>query len=301
MRRTLLATGLAAALVLLTGCDYQDGLNSLPMPGTQGNDDGSYSVRAEFTTMSGMEPNTQVMVDNVNVGSVSKISLQNWHAIATIRLNHDVDLPANATAKVAQTSLLGSKHIELAPPATEQPAGKLKEGSVIGLDHTSSYPDTEDVLASASLLLNGGGLEKVQTITGELNKALGGREQQTRDTLDQLDSFAAGLDRQKGQITAALDGLNRLGKQAADQKQVIEKTLTDLEPALDALNQERGPLIQAMTDLNGFSDAAGQIIDETQGALVTNLRNLEPVLKSLADSGDALVGSTGILATGRSR
>ena len=40
-----------------------------------------------------------------------------------MRLNGDVDLPANATAKIGQTSLLGSLHIELAPPTDQPPQG----------------------------------------------------------------------------------------------------------------------------------------------------------------------------------
>jgi len=39
-----------------------------------------------------------------------------WHALVTMRIDGDVELPANATAKLGQTSLLGSLHVELAPP-----------------------------------------------------------------------------------------------------------------------------------------------------------------------------------------
>ena len=49
-------------------------------------------------------------------GTVTKIEREGWHALVTMRLNSDVDVPANATIKLGQTSLLGSLHIELAPP-----------------------------------------------------------------------------------------------------------------------------------------------------------------------------------------
>ena len=63
-----------------------------------------------------IQPNSRVRVGDVTVGNVTKVELQGWHALVTMRLNGDVVLPANATAKVGQTSLLGSLHIELAPP-----------------------------------------------------------------------------------------------------------------------------------------------------------------------------------------
>ena len=49
----------------------------------------------------------------LTVGTVTHIERQDWHALVTMTINGDVQLPANATAKVGQTSLLGSRHIEL--------------------------------------------------------------------------------------------------------------------------------------------------------------------------------------------
>ena len=48
-----------------------------------------------------------------------------------MRIDGDVHLPANSTAKLGQTSLLGSMHIELAPPKDEPPVWRLENGSVI--------------------------------------------------------------------------------------------------------------------------------------------------------------------------
>ena len=59
-------------------------------------------------------------VNDVNVGAVTKIERQDRHALVTIQLNGDVNLPANATAALAQTSLLGSLHI--AVPSSRGPA-----------------------------------------------------------------------------------------------------------------------------------------------------------------------------------
>ena len=63
-----------------------------------------------------IEPNSRVRVADVTVGNVTKIERQGWNALVTMELNGNVQLPANATAKLGQTSLLGSLHIALAPP-----------------------------------------------------------------------------------------------------------------------------------------------------------------------------------------
>ena len=99
----------------MPGCQWR-GLNSLPLPGTQGGGPGSYEIKAQLPDVGTFQQNSRVRVGDATVGNVTKIERQGWHALVTMRLNGDVNLPANATAKVGQTSLLGSLHIELAPP-----------------------------------------------------------------------------------------------------------------------------------------------------------------------------------------
>ena len=105
-----------ACLAVVPGCEWR-GLNSLT---AAGNRRATATVPTPFRrncpTSSTIQQNTRVRVADVNVGNVTKIEVQDWHALVTMRINGDVHLPANSTAKVGQTSLLGSMHIELAPP-----------------------------------------------------------------------------------------------------------------------------------------------------------------------------------------
>ena len=177
-----------------------------------------------------IQQNTRVRVADVNVGNVTKIEVQDWHALVTMRINGDVHLPANSTAKVGQTSLLGSMHIELAPPTDEAPQGELKDGSVIPLSSASTYPTTEQTLASVSILLNGGGLGQLQEINQTFAKALAGRENDMRSLLTQLDTFIAQLNDQTDDIITATEKLNSLAGQVAASDQTVDTAL-DHDPA----------------------------------------------------------------------
>ena len=90
-------------------------------------------------------------------------------------LDGDVDLPSNATAKVAQTSLLGSQHIELSPPATGPADGQLTDGANIPESPSGRYPTTEEVLSSLGIVVNKGNLGALQDITDEAYAAVAGR------------------------------------------------------------------------------------------------------------------------------
>ena len=49
--------------------------------------------------------NSPVRVNDVNVGSISDMRVEDYTAIVTVTLNEEVRLPANAHAKLGQTSL----------------------------------------------------------------------------------------------------------------------------------------------------------------------------------------------------
>ena len=116
-------------------------MNSLPLPGTEGGGPGSFEVQAQLPDVTNIQPNSRVRVGDVTVGNVTKIERQGWHALVTMTINGDVNLPANATAKVGQTSLLGSLHVELAPPTDVAPEGRLHDGSLIPLSQRRRLPD----------------------------------------------------------------------------------------------------------------------------------------------------------------
>jgi phospholipid/cholesterol/gamma-HCH transport system substrate-binding protein len=292
------AKGLVAALALaaLSGCGFH-GANSFALPGTKGRGPGSYTIQAQMPDVQNLERNSRVRVNDVTVGTVTNIELQGWHALITMTINGDVDLPANATATVGQTSLLGSVHVELAPPAGVPPEGKLKNASLIPLSSGGAYPSTERTLAAVSLLLNGGGLGQIQDITKALSTAFSGREQDLRSLLGQLDKFVGYLNDQKDDIIAATDSLNNLVGQLADQKPVIDKALKIIPDALSVLKDERDNLADALGELAKFGALAADSVNKTKENLVKELKDLGPVLQSLADAGPALTRSLGFFGT----
>ena len=80
MRHTLIAAFVAACLFTITGCEWR-GLNSLRLPGTEGGGDGSYTIQAQLPDVVVIQQNTRVRVGDVNIGNVTKIEVQDWHAL----------------------------------------------------------------------------------------------------------------------------------------------------------------------------------------------------------------------------
>ena len=292
------AAGLAIAMAAAasSGCSWQ-GLNSLPLPGTAGGGPGSFTVRAELPNVVNLQPNSRVRVGDVTVGNVTKVDIQGWHALLTMSIDGDVDLPANATVKLGQTSLFGSLHIELAPPTAAAPEGRLHDGSLIPLSNAGVFPSTEQTLAAISLVLNGGGVGQIQDITQALSTAFAGRADDLRSLINQLDTYVGHLNDQKDDIIAAADSLNNLVGQIAEQQPVVDKALKTIPDALAVLNDQRQNIADAVTQLGQFSALASDSVNQTKSALVRELSDIAPVLKSLADAGPALTRALSVLPT----
>lgn len=298
LKRLVAGTVCAAALALgVAGCSNWRGLNSVSLPGTEGGGPGAFDIQVQMPDITNLQPNSRVRVADVTVGTVTKVERQDWHALLTLRLNAEVNLPANATATIGQTSLLGSLHVELAPPAGIAPQGRLHQGSLIPLANSATYPTTEQTLAAVSMLLNGGGLGQMQDITEALSTALRGREDDLRSLINQLETFVAKTNEQTGDIIEATDKLNGLAGKFAAQQPVLDKAVRTIPDALQVLKEQRENLIAALDQLGKFSALAADSTRQTKESLVREFNNLGPVLESLANAGPNMTRSLSILTT----
>lgn len=143
-------------------------------------------------------------------------------------------------------------------------------------------------IAVESMLLNGGGVAQIRTISTELNHALAGNEPQVRALLANLNTLVTALDSRKGEITRALDGINRLAATLAARRGAITTALDDLQPGLAELERQRGQLVDMLQSLDRLSGVATHVVDAGQEDLLTDLRSLQPTLAKLAASGQNL-------------
>lgn len=295
--RTLACSAVVIATAAATGCSDWRGLNSLPMPGTQGGGPGSFVITAELPDVNNIQPNSRVRVADVNVGTVTDIERQGWHALLTIRLNGDVNLPENSTVRIGLTSLLGSLHVELAPPTDAPPQGRLHDGSLIPLSRGGAFPSTEQTLAALSVVLNGGGIGQVQDITEAFSTAFDGREQDVRSMIGQLETFTRNVNDQNGDIIAATESLDNLVGQFADQQPVLDHALETIPEALAVLSGQRQNIVDTAREFGTFAALTVDSVTRTKDNLVKELTDIGPVLESLANAGPSMTRSLSLIPT----
>ena len=290
----------AAALVVvgataLTGCDFS--VYSLPLPGGADLGDDPYAVTVQFNDVLDLVPQSAVKVDDVTVGRVDEVELDGYTAEVTVLLRKDVKLPDNAVAQIRQTSLLGEKFVSLGPPSSGASDELLGDGDRIPLERSGRNPEVEEVLGAMSLLLNGGGVAQLKTISTELSKALEGRETNVRSVLDQLDTFMAQIDDNKGAIIQAIESLNRLSVSLNKQKGAITSALDNMPRALASIDRQRDDLVKMLRALSDLSSVGTQVIRDSKADTIRSLESLAPTLTKLAEAGDALPKSLQVFLT----
>ncbi|HET7660468.1 MAG TPA: MCE family protein [Oryzihumus sp.] len=291
----LARTGVAVLAVgSLAACQ---GAYDLPLPGGAAQGGDVYHVTAEFADVLDLVPQSAVKVNEVTVGAVEKIELNGWTARVTLRLPKSVKLPDNAVASLHQTSLLGEKYVELAPPTDSAPEGSLSDGDNIPIGRTGRNPEVEEVLSAMSLLLNGGGVAQLKVIETELNKAMNGNESQIRDLVGQLDTFVSGLDKQKSEIVRAIEGIDRLSARIAARKDDLAKAVDTLPQGLKVLADQRRQLTAMLESLSRLGAVGTKVINASQGDTVANLKAISPILSQLNKAGDDLPRSLQLLLT----
>lgn len=96
----------------------------------------SYGIQAGFSDVSGISLGTDVRLNGVKIGSVSKIELNptNYRAEIDFTVRNDIKLASDSIAKIASSGLLGDKYVAIIPGVEDD---TLENGGKITQTETS--------------------------------------------------------------------------------------------------------------------------------------------------------------------
>ena len=288
-----LALGVTA--MVLTSCGWK-GIANVPLDMGPGSEKGSKTIYVQTPDTLALNVNSRVRVADVFVGTVRKIELKDWVPTITLAVEPGVKLPANATATIGQTSILGSQHVELAAPANPS-STPLRDGDTIPLDRSSAFPTIERTLASLATVLRGGGIPNLEVIQNEVNNLLTGNADQIRAFLTKLDTFTGELNKQRDDIARAIESANDLFVYVASRNNTIDQLLVDLPPLASYLAGARDRLADAVVALGRFGKVTGETLSAAQTDLRSNLDILQRPLGQLGRSSPFLLDSLRLIVT----
>jgi phospholipid/cholesterol/gamma-HCH transport system substrate-binding protein len=272
--------GVASLLALSLGLDACGlSLQSLPKPG--GVSGPIYQVDAVFGNVLNLPLQARVLIGANDVGQVSSITTSDYKAHVVLTIRRGVQLRAGTTAQILFDSPLGDEFIELHPPGGTHHGAVLSQGATLPEVDTSSAPSIADTLAALGALLNGGGLNQLQTIIVQLNDALDGHQGQVRAILADITTTVTSLNANLPHVDSALTGLAKLSGELAQGSAAIATGIDTIGPAVGVLVNENTDFSQLLSSTNQLANVATSIVDASGQSGVSLVEHLDSVVNQL--------------------
>jgi phospholipid/cholesterol/gamma-HCH transport system substrate-binding protein len=219
-----------------------------------------------------------------------------------LTIEKSAGVPADVTAELRQTSILGEHFVSLVAPSHGGPP--LHDGAVI--THTQFVPGIQQLVESGAEVFGAVNAAQLSEIVANGAQGFGGQAANLKQLLDDFDTILAGYSSRSGEITSLIDNLNQfnasLGPNASQDAQAIAnlaQTTTILAQQSDRFEQ----LLQSLNDLasqgnsilsTGLTQTEDQInaLAAVAGQLAAHQKDLATILEELPGHNAALAGLT---------
>ena len=286
--------GTVVGSVLVSGCSTT--IADLPIPGT-GVSGETITVKADFEEALNLAKGATVKINGVDSGRVQEVVADDFQAQAEMLVKQEADLREGATVRLRYTTPLGELFVDVTNPPTGAP---LRDGAVLTTDDTDTAPTVEDALSQTSLLVNGGGLAQLQTVTEELNTIVGGREDKVRSLLEGSTSFLTEANATTDDIDLVLRSLASVAKTLRARQQVINRAVREVRPAARVLRRNTPGFTRLLQEVEKFSEVANETVSLTRTQLLNLIRQAQPVLAEFTrNRGEYAVSLRSLVSLGK--
>ncbi len=282
-RRSISLVVTLVGALAMSGCAIS--LQSLPK--VSGLDAASYPIYAVFSNVLNLPDEAQVRVGAQVVGQVGAITTRDFRADLTLDIEKSVRLPVGTIAQVRFDDPLGDEYILLEPPPTRSTGTTdaarqfLAPGAHIPDSSTSTAPSVEDTFGALSLVLNGGGINQLQTIIGQLNDTFNGNQTPIRSFLTTIDDGVSSLSGGRAAIDDALTSISNLSTKLNAGAPTIANGISTIAPAIGVLASENQQISGLLTQLSNLGAVGTQIAQQSGQDAVNDADDLLPVVQQL--------------------
>ncbi|MEY2566810.1 MAG: phospholipid/cholesterol/gamma-HCH transport system substrate-binding protein [Actinomycetota bacterium] len=248
---------------------------------------------AVLSDASELVPDNSVRIHDVQVGQITKVSLDGLHAKVAFNVDRDVHLPAATRVELRQTSLLGEEYLALVPSG----GGHLAEGSTIPIDRTRRVPQLEQVVGLGGELVNQVTADSLNRVIHAFDDAAGGDPQRVARFLDAMAGATHAFAEHRDDLGATIDRVEQMAASLAPHTQELARSVDQFAAGLHALDQHKGELAAFVTSVDKLSTNAAELVTTNEAKLSaagaqaksllteidTNLPDFEKAVQALPD------------------
>ncbi|RRQ29054.1 MCE family protein [Rhodococcus sp. Eu-32] len=237
------------------------------------------TVVARFSSTTGLYAGDDVRVLGVTVGRIESIDPQEEDAVVTMRVDSDVDIPADAAAVIVAQSLVSARFVQLTPVYSGGPT--LSDGETIPMERTAVPVEWDQIKTELTKLSTALGPDGV----GQEGPA--GRF---------IDTAADNLEGNGEALKATLTELSDTMRVLSDGRTDLFATIRNLQAFVSALSNSNEQIVQFGGRLASVSEMLAQSSDDFGTAMADLDVAIGEVQRFVTDNRSALVESVGRLA-----
>ncbi len=242
MRSPLLRVlaAVAAAAVLATGCSGAAGTE----------------VNAVFDDAGDLTAGHAVKIADVVVGSVKTVELtDDYKAKVRVEVKPDVVLPADLSARLRKTNLLGERYVELIPGPG---GGRFKSGDTVA--QTSTLPELEEVVSSGTEVLMAVAADRLAGAIEAGAEGLDGRGETFGEVMSDLNVIVDAYDDNSEDLVRLIAGFDQFMADVGPKADLHGKALGELKEFTQVLEEEDERLIDALNEVQDLAITGTDII-----------------------------------------
>lgn len=269
IRRSIKLQLVAFLAITLLGVSYV-GANYVGL--TDALTDSTYSVTVDLAESGGLFENAEVTYRGVTVGQVNALRLTRTGVRAKLALDRGAEIPADATAVVADRSAVGEQYVDLQPHRRSGPY--LHDGSVIPRGRTRLPISSTKLLVDLDQLVDSVDKRDLTTVLSELDAAFAGTGPALQALIDNGNAVTAAASANIDPTTRLLDeGQTVLDTQldSASDIKAFARHLASLSAQLDTSDPDLRRVLD--NGANGVPEVTSLIrsLDPALGILLGNL------------------------------
>jgi len=272
--------------------------------GACGSGGGTISASAVFPDVSDLVAGAPVQYADIQVGSVRSISLDGGRAKVVLDIDKSAAVPADVTAQLQQTTILGEHYVALVAGTAPGRPGTLANGAVIA--KTAVIPGIQQLVSSGAEVFGAVNAAQLSQIIDSGAQGFGGQSAQLRQLLDDFGTVLHGYASRSSEIRALVGQIDQFSSSLAPDAQANARAVTNLAQTSQILAQQSSrfvTLVQSLDDLatqgrsildTGVTQTEDQInaLSAVAGQLASHQQDLAKLLLYLPGANETLADVT---------
>lgn len=244
------------------------------------------TASAVFSNVGDLAGGASVEMADIPVGHVTAITLDGTQARVTMVVNRSAHVPADVSAHLQRTTVLGERYIALVPNSPGPSGPLLGNGTVIA--HAVVVPGIQQFLSSGASVIGAVNATDLADLIATGAQGFGGQSQNLRQLLDGFATVLHGYAGRTATIRSLINSADQLTSSLAPSSAQNAQAITTLSQTTGMLATQSTRLENLLQSLNDLSIQGRSILESFIPEINTNLSGLASTAQALQASESSL-------------